>query len=504
MSLTYKSYNPDVLNCLANLSSDEVFTPPKVVNDMLDMLPIDLWCNPNTTFLDPVSKSGIFLREITKRLIKGLESEIPELEERLNHILTKQVFGIAITELTSLMSRRTLYCSKQANSHYSICTAFKDKEGNIKYKNIEHTWDSKGKCAYCGASEKLYERGEELEYHAYQFIHTEHPEEIYNKMKFDVIIGNPPYQLDDGGAQASAMPIYQQFVEQSIKLKPRYITMIIPSRWFTGGRSLLDEFRKKMIEDYRIAQIHDFENASECFPNVEIKGGVNYFLWDRDKTTNKCDFYSYQNGQITSQMCRPLKVGNTDVLIRQNEAINILSKILKHKEKSFADTVHSAIFFGLRTFFKDYKSSEPYKGSIKVYGNKSSGYVDRRIINKNKDSIDKWKVIIPEAVGIGDMRKDVLKPILSEPGSVNTETYVMNGPYKSAEEAKNAITYIKTAFFHFLVGILKNTQHTTQKVYRFVPMQDFSKPWTDKELYKKYNLTSDEINYIESMVRPME
>lgn len=504
MSLTYKSYNPDVLNCLANLSSDEVFTPPRVANDMLDMLPADFWTNPNATFLDPVSKSGIFLREITKRLLKGLESQIPDLQERLNHILSKQVFGIAITELTSLMSRRSLYCSKHANGEYSICTALKDKEGNIKYQNIEHTWDNRGKCIYCGASAELYMRGEKLEYHAYQFIHTETPNEIYNKMKFDVIIGNPPYQLDDGGAQASAMPIYQLFVQQSIKLRPRYISMIIPSRWFSGGRSILDEFREEMINDHRIAQIHDFEDASECFPNVEIKGGVNYFLWERDKLNSQCHFYSYKNHQLISQMYRPLKVQNVDVLIRHNSAINILNKILKQNEESFADKVNSAMFFGLRTFFKDYKSLNDYKGSVKVFGNRSIGFVDQNIIKKNRESINKWKVIIPEAVGVGDMQKDVLKPILAGPGSVNTETYIMNGPYDSEREALNVITYIKTKFFHFLVGLIKNTHHTTQKVYRFVPMQDFTKPWTDKELYKKYNLTCDEVDFIESMVRTVE
>lgn len=501
MSDFYSSmYNPDVLTCLANLSNDEVFTPPEVANRMLDMLPEELWHDSSATFLDPACKSGVFLREIAKRLIEGLKEEIPDLQKRIDHIFHKQLYGIAITELTSLLSRRSVYCSKYPNSKYSI-TLFEDTSGNIRYKRISHRWQN-GKCLFCGASESEYERGNELETHAYEWIHTIKPEEIF-KMKFDVIIGNPPYQLSDGGAQASATPIYNRFVEQAKKLNPRYMTMIIPARWYAGGKGL-DTFRASMVMDRRIRVLHDFINASDCFGNgVEIKGGICFFLWDRDHV-GKCKVFTHTGDKMVEQNERYLKEDGNDVFIRYAEGVSILGKVQSANEKTMDEMVSSQKPFGLRTYV--HGEQKRFAGSIKLYERGGTGYVNRGKITKNENWIDQPKVFISAAYNAGDSipHQIIGKPIAGEAGSACTETYIVVGPFNAPFEVDNAISYIQTKFFRFLVMLRKSSQHAASSVYAFVPQQDFSKPWTDTELYKKYGLTDDEIAFIESMIKPME
>ena len=490
-------YNPDVLSCLANLSNDEVFTHPVVVNQILDTLPQDLFTNPDTKFLDPACKTGVFLREIAKRLIKGLETQIPDLQDRLDHIFHNQLYGIAITELTSLLSRRSVYCSKYPNSDFSV-SLFKTAEGNIRFKKIQHVWQD-GNCVFCGATQSQYDRDDSLETHAYEFIHILRPEELF-KMKFDVIISNPPYQLSDGGNGPSAKPIYHLFVEQAKKLQPRFLSMIIPARWYAGGKGL-DNFRDRMLNDKHIRVLHDYVDASDCFSGVEIKGGVCFFLWERDREGD-CKVISHKGNEVVSSMERPLLEKDNDTFIRYNDAIQILRKVKKHDEPTFDALVSPRKPFAFPTNFKDYKHRATGDATVFIYAQKDKGYVSRRQIVKNDNCIDKWKVYIPEAIGAGNMAVDIVKPIVGAPNTVCTETYVMVGPVATEEIANNITKYIETKFFHFLLGLKKITQHTTSKTYSFIPQQDFRIAWTDKMLYKKYRLTEQEITFIENSVWP--
>lgn len=494
-----KNYNPDVLTCLANLSNDEVFTPPVVVNRMLDLLPAELWRNPDARFLDPVSKTGVFLREIAKRLMVRLCERIPDRQQRADHIFTRQLFGLAITELTALLSRRSVYCSKQANGPYSVCTAFHDADGNIRFRSTEHTWQN-GRCRYCGASREVYDRDDTLESHAYEFIHTENPETIFSDMKFDVIIGNPPYQLSDGGNGASASPLYHRFVRQAQKLKPRYLTMIIPSRWFGGGKGL-DDFRREMLNDNHIRVLVDYENASDCFPGVDIAGGVCYFLWDRDNP-GLCDVVNIRNNE-TRHSVRALN--EFDTFIRHDRAASIVRKVCAFGEPMMSNMVSSSKPFGLRTFVRPQES-----GDILLRWQNGEGPYRRDEITVGRELIDKWKVIT-SYVGYdhaGNPGKDGKRRVFSKidilpPGTICTETYLVVGSFDTEQEATNLVAYMRTLFFRFLVAQCMYSHHITKEAYRLVPIQDFSQSWTDEKLYAKYGITDEEFLYIKTTIRTM-
>lgn len=496
------SYNPDVLNCIANLSNDEVFTPPSLANRMLDILPPELFRSPDTTFLDPFSKSGVFLREIVKRLNKGLEPLIPDRQQRIDHILHRQVFGIACTELTSLLSRRTLYCSRSANGRHSI-SRFDDEQGNLLYSVTKHTW-ANGKCKFCGASREVYDRGDEAEQYAYQFIHTNNPKSFFN-MNFDVIIGNPPYQLNDGGGTgSSAMPLYHKFVEQAMMLNPRYLTMIIPARWYAGGKGL-DDFRESMLKSQKINTIVDYANSADCFPGVIIAGGVCYFLWERDYK-GECSITNMQQDNIVSQEARSLC--EYDTFVRDNRAVKIIRKVLKDTTKTLASTVRSRNCFSVISSTVGHTNKKI--GDAVLLSLNGRSYISKNEFTDNDKILNKYKVIITKAMSGGN--KPTLEgnyQIVSSLSVLNknevcTETYLCLDSFDTKEEADNLLSYVKTKLFRFLLLQSLTSINISKDKFAFVPVLEYSHPWTDEMLYKKYGLTQEEIDFIESMIKPME
>jgi site-specific DNA-methyltransferase (adenine-specific) len=502
-SNSLNGHNPDILTCLANLSADEVFTPPKLANAMLDILPQELFASPETTFLDPVCKSGVFLREIARRLNEKLKDRIPDEQARVDHILTKQVFGLAITELTSLISRRSLYCSKTANSKYSIATQLDRPDGNVRLPKSKHKWDDT-KCIYCGAPKTIFDRDSSSEEYAYPLIHGVDPNKEFN-MRFDVIVGNPPYQLRGGAGGSSDSSIYHKFVEQGFLLEPRFAVFVTPSRWMAGGRGL-DEFRSKMLTSGNIRELVDFPDASDAFPGVQIKGGVCYFLWDRDHP-GTCNVTRIASGETHEQPNRNL--GEFDVFIRDDRAVTILRKVLSREEPSMIDLISGDTPFGIATNFTDYTESKQ-RGKIALHliasSRRTIGYLDASLVRKNVDLINEWKVLVPEAYGAGETYPHQIlgKEIVAPPPSVCTQSYLAVSPFESDEAANSFASYYRTRFFRFLVSLRKITQHALRSTYTWVPQQSWDKSWNDELLYKKYKITKDEIVFIESIVRAMD
>ena len=529
---TLRGHNPDVLTCIANLSNDEVFTPPEFANQMLDTLAAawadandgaNIWANPDVTFLDPFTKSGVFLREIVRRLTDGLILAIPDLDQRVDHILTHQVFGIGITQLTALLARRSVYCSKFANGTHSIAKSFTTEDGNIWFERTEHTWGggkrefrsdpltseevivyTNRKCIYCGAGEDDYARGDDLETHAYAFIHTDDikariAELFGDNMQFDVIIGNPPYQLSDGGYGTSAAPIYQMFVEKALGLDPRFAVFVTPSRWFAGGKGL-DEYRKKMLSDHRMHDIVDYPKLYEAFPGVKIRGGVSYFLWDREHD-GPCTIQTMWDGQPVGEKATRF-LDAYDVLVRRNEAVPILEKVRAKHEPTLDTRVSTGKPFGLRTFFHGKPTASGLKDPVQLFGSRKITWVARSEVPLSDGWIDQWKVLMTAVQGTSAAveTKFLSKPIIAGPGTACTETYLVAGRFDAEEEATRYAAYLRTRFVRFLVSLRKSTQHATRDVYAFVPDVPLDRDWTNALLYERYGLTDDEIAFIESQV----
>jgi site-specific DNA-methyltransferase (adenine-specific) len=495
---------PDVLEVIANLSSNEVFTPPRVANNVLDLLPESVWKDPNLRWLDPGAKTGVFPREITKRLMVGLADEIPDESARLQHILGDMVFAFAITDMTAMMTRRSLYCSKDASSEIAA-SPLPTPEGNVWHQRIEHSYDAKGRCAECGGTKAQLELAGRDNF-AYGFIHAEGRKQIIKEtnMKFDVIVGNPPYQMTGGGGGINDTAIYQYFVEMAIELNPRYVSFIIPSRWMSSGRGL-EKFRNNMLNDTRIRTIVDYPVTEELFPGIQNEGGVCYFLWDSD-WRGPCSFTLVRDGVRQGPSSRILS--NFDVLVRDSQALPILEKV-RGKTSTFVNSIASADTpFGLASNYQAWKSSGTQSYTLRLYhlvgGKRTWSYVSRKAVAKNEKIINKWKVYVPLARGGKTIPDQVIgDPEIGGPNTVCSQTFRYIGPFESKAEASSFESYLRTRFFRFLASLRKNSQNTYPDTYAWIPIQTWDRTWTDAELYKKYGITKDEQDYIATMVKEM-
>lgn len=513
-SFLLRAHNPDVLACIANLSNDEVFTPPELANQMLDGVAnawaeshdgANIWTNPGVKFLDPFTKSGVFLREIVTRLINGLAQDIPDLHERVDHILTKQIFGIGITQLTAMLARRSIYCSKNAMGRDSVAKSFDRDWGNIWFERTQHAWSGE-KCAYCGASQAGYDRSELLETHAYAFIHSSDPRaltaEIFGAdMQFDVIIGNPPYQLADGGGTgSSARPIYQLFIQQAKLLEPRLLSMVVKANWYTGGKGL-DSFRASMLSDRRVRRLTDFPDSRQAFDGVDIAGGVCFFLWDRDNSGD-C-VVETRIGAETFTATR--RLDEHSVFVRDNRALQIVEKVRAYGAESFSRRVSAR-----NPFTIDASHERDKKGELYLFASGTDGRVERSYVARGHSLIDTWKVLVSKTSSehAGQTDKQGRRRVISRvevmpPGSVATGSYLVIGPFESENQAVNAAGYLRTRFARFLISTVLLTQNMTRGSYDFVPDQDFGRAWTDGELYEEYELTESEISLIDSQIKPI-
>lgn len=496
---------PDILECLAQLSSDEVPTPPKLANAMLDLLPPEVWRNPDYRWLDPCSKSGVFLREIAKRLLfDGLVGWESDFEKRREHIFRNMIFGCGITELTGIISRRTVYYSRHAAGEHSV-VKFESDDGNLPFVRAEHDF-KKGRCQICGAPEDL-ERGEGRENYAYAFIHGAYPTEEMGDMKFDVIVGNPPYQLGSSGGDAPgnfAMPVYQRFVERAIDMDPSYALMITPSRWFAGGRGL-DQYRARMLGDSRMRELVDFPDGNDCFPGADISGGVSYFLWDRTHHGD-CRITTKLHGkEIDEPEVRALD--EWDTFVRYNTGADIVRKVFAEEPDRplLSDKVSPIQPFSIRTHFKGAETPDGLSRPVAVRGRDGLSYIERDEVPRNVGWVDQWKVLLGRAFGDrgGFPYKITADPIVLGPGSACTETYLVIDRFKTKAGAQRFAAYLATRFVRFLISLRKNTQDLYSERFAFVPDLPMDRTWTDADLYDRYSLTKDEIAFIESQVKEM-
>lgn len=522
----------DILNMLNSISNFEIFTPFEVAQNMVNLLPEDVFKDPSYKFLDPCVKSGIFLREIIYKLndnlplikytdpYSGITYDLSDKKERISHILRNMIYGIAISELTAYVSRRTLYGVMDANVdkeleflnskllskkqdinsddlHFNDYYDYKifntkdrngyEKEGNIFYPNDETNIDNE---------DTHYPFINETEHKFINLIKE-------GKVKFNIIIGNPPYQQNDGGNESSAKPIYQHFINNGLNLKPKHICMIIPSRWMLGGKGL-DKFRKQMFLDKKIKKIVDFFNEKDCFPGVTVEGGVCYFIRSEDNSDGICEFTNIINGEsITIKR----KLWNETIFLRDNNSFNIIKKI--NFENNLSNIVMSRNTFGFLTNFKDFNKiyiNDYIKIFLKENKKTIEGYIDKNKIEKNKDLIYKYKVVTGKAYGgAGKVPNNVFsKPFILKPNEICSESFLVLGIYNSEEEAIKYVNLLKTKFVRFLVFLLRISNTVKKDNFKLVPFLETSIDWNDEKLYSYFNLSKEEIEYIEKTIKPME
>ncbi len=442
----------------------EVFTPAWLVSDMCDLVNNEI-INEDTSILEPCCGNGNFLIEILRRRLSKPNKTTDYIRKSIQNLRGIDILPDNVQEAKSrLLSEIVEHL--EGHKRGFIVEMLEIMESNI----------------VCG-----------------DYLN----DDLFTGISFDLIITNSPYQKMDGGFGASARPIYQHFINKAIAGNSRFIVMVVPARWYTGGKGLND-FRKQMINDTCIKELHDYCDFKECFDNIRLSGGVCYFLRDNEYA-GKCNIVSHSQGKIVSEASRYLKYKNFNFFIRYNRGISILDKVLKNGFSPFSDIVYNRNAFNMRTNFKDFYA-QPFLNSIKLYARKQVGYIDRNNIKKNPDLIDKWKVFITNAYGGGSSlyQQIINKPFVGKPGSVCTETFLYIGSFASQQEADNVVSYMKTKFFRFMIFLIKNTQDGSRKCFQLAPLQDFSKQWTDDMLYKKYGLNADEIAFIEARIKPME
>lgn len=450
--------------------------------------------NTDAKILEVNSKTGLYPLYMAYSIFTARRQKKPEVsdEQHWADTLKDNIFVLCKTPMAVSITRRTL-------------AGFKNLQVNAKYRK-----DLVKEAQEESSREKL---ASEIQSGKNFWKINED-----NDMKFDAIVGNPPYQEAKG---TNIVPIFNHFMTLAKEINPRYISMIMPSRWMKGGNRGLDDFMKETLADTRIELLHDYIDPKEVFPGVEIKGGVCYLLWGKSHK-GMCKYSLHDVSKKEQSVERYLKTEGCDSFVRYPICVSILEKVRKFNEQSFSGLVSVREPYGLKSdFFKhpqkygvEQLSKDPIKNGIKIYGLENLKRVERYVPNSYKvkrreETLNSYKIFIPNAYGCGAIGEELGTPILGTPilgtpMSICTETFYLIGPFQSEDESKNALTYLKTKFFRLLVGLKKITQHTTRDTYSLVPIQDFSRRWTDEELYKKYALTDEEIDFIETMIKPMK